>query len=226
MPSIKDAIRTDLSGYTTLPSKPPVLAIVPTNDSPSTNLRCPLPPFNADPDTLRQFDNPATGPKNRVWPQPQSTGGSGPTSTVIDSTSSAPAPSPTPTPSVAGLAAFTTGLLIPGFPFRGFVAMSESFQLLNINSTVPCEVRLYGTAAAQAADAARVTGAPVPPEVTANIISCVTFDTVPYTWGWQNRCGSNQSSPQTTAVFVSVFNTSPLSEAAATITISYLPFGT
>lgn len=225
MPPIKDAVRTDLSGYIPVPPAPPLLSIVPVNSGPAVNLRCPLPPFNADPDSLRQFENQGSGPKNRVWPRPQQNGTSTTTTVTSVITGSGSSSSSTST-LVSQSASVTTGLLIAGIPFQGFVTMAESFQLLNMNVNAPCEVRIYGTAQAQAIDVYRVTGAPVPPEVSANLISCVTFDTMPYTWGWQNRCGSNQSSPQTTSVYVSVFNTVPSSETPVTVNIQYLPLET
>lgn len=223
MPSIKDAINTDLSGY--LPAKPPVLSIVPANSYPAVNLRCPLPPFNADPDSLRQFENQTTGPRNRVWPLPQQSGGASTTTTVTNvvSTSGSSSSSSTTVKLKATTVTLTTGLLIAGVNFQGFVNMSPSFQLLSLGVTGPCEVRMYGTMAAQFADVFRLTGAPVPAEVTPNIISCVSFDTAPYVWGWQNRCGANQANPQTSAIYVSVFNTIPAVETPVTVTIQYLP---
>ena len=227
MPSIKDAVNTNLSGYSLLPAKPPVISIIPTNSSPASNLRCPLPPFNADPDSLRQFENSTTGPKNRVWPLPQQSGGVSTTTIVTNTTntvsSGSGSGSGSSTTLVSKVVSVTTGLLISGINFQGFVTMARSFQLQSLLVTSPCEVRLYGTATAQASDAYRATGDPVPPEVSANILSCVTFDTVPYTWGFQNRCGGNQASPQTTTIYVSVINTVPSSEAPVTVTIQFLP---
>ncbi len=229
MPSLKDSL-VNTSGYALLPAKPPVMAIIPANAAPSPNLRCPLPAFNSDPDTLRQFDDQSTGPKNRVWPLPQQTGSSITTvqtvSKVAVASSSSSSSSSSSTNLTAATATLMTGLLVSGAPFQSSLVMSESFQLLSIGVTVPCEVRLYGTSAAQATDVYRATGAPVPPEISQNIITCVTFDTFPYNFGWQNRCGSNQSSPQTTAIYVSVFNTVPSNETAATVTIQFLPLET
>src|SRR5208337_632889 len=211
MPSLKDSL-VDASGYVLLPAKPPIMAIVPANSSPSTNLRCPLPPFNSDPDTLRQFEDQSAGPKNRVWPIPQQSGGvtnTTITKTVISGSSS------------SSSSTLTTGLLVSAF--QGSVAMAKSFQLLSMGVSNPCEVRIYGSASAQAADIYRLTGAPVPPEITANLITCVTFDTVPYTWTFQSVSGVNGSSPQTSMIYVSVFNTIPSSQTPVTVTIQFLP---
>jgi hypothetical protein len=227
MPSIKDSVATNLSGYSLVPAKPPIMATVPTNSGPATNLRCPLPPFNSDPDTLRQFENNATGPKNRVWPQPQQTG-----STTVATKSVArilpvsPSSSSSGSSGVAGAlttATATTNLLISGTPFQGSINLSKSFLLVNGGVNAPCEIRLYGTAGAQAIDAYRATGDPVPPEISMDIITCVTFDTAPYVWDWQDRCGSNQSSPQTSAAYISVFNTVPSSQTPVTVSIQYVP---
>ena len=225
MPSLKDSL-VDASGYVLLPAKPPIMAIVPANSSPSTNLRCPLPPFNSDPDTLRQFEDQSAGPKNRVWPIPQQSGGvtnTTITKTVISGSSSSGSSSTvTPSPTLsATFATLTTGLLVSAF--QGSVAMAKSFQLLSMGVSNPCEVRIYGSASAQAADIYRLTGAPVPPEITANLITCVTFDTVPYTWTFQSVSGVNGSSPQTSMIYVSVFNTIPSSQTPVTVTIQFLP---
>ena len=224
MPSLQDAIQSSksLSGYEPVPTKPPVLATVPTESGPSTNLRCPLPPFNADPDSLRQFEDSSTGPKNRIWPQPQKSG-SVSTTTVVTNQSTSTSSSSSTSNLQSKIVGITTGLLPASTVFQGSVTMAQSFQLLSLTVSGPCEVRLYGSQAAQSIDAYRVTGAPVAAEVTGNIITCVTFDTAPYVWGFQSVVGSNQNIPQTTAIYVSVLNTNPLLANAVTATIKYLP---
>ena len=169
MPSLSEALSTQLSAskYTAVPTKPPVIAMIPLNSAPANNLRCILPPFNSDPDTLRQFDNVSTGPKNRIWPSPQPLPS---TSTVTEtvssggSTSSSSSSSSTVTLSPKTIT-FTTGSLPAGAVTQTSLQMSQSFQALSLSVNGPCEVRMYGTQSAQSFDAGRATGAPVPPEI-------------------------------------------------------------
>ena len=227
MPSIQDAIesRNRLSSYIPVPSAPPVLALLPSEVAPATNLRFILPPFNSDPDTVRQFEVHSTGPKNRIWPLPQAPASSNKTVTTggSTSTSSSSSSSSSSVTLTAKSITFSTGTLPAESEVQTSVQMAESFQLLSISVNGPCEVRLYGTKIAQSHDASRVTGDPVPPEISANVITCITFDTSPYSWGWQNRIGANQDNPQSTAIYVTVINTDPLLADSLTVTISYLP---
>ena len=235
MPSLRDTIDNSvkLSNYVPVPvpSAPPVIATQPAPAPENANMRFILPPFNTDPDSVRLFEGSA--PKIRIWPRPQQKAGAAALTTTatghVTSTSSASAgassSSSSSSSSTGNLTVqVATGLLVTGF--QGSLTMSKSFQLISLTVSRPCEVRIYGTALAQAQDAYRPTGAPVPPEITSNIISCVTFDTAPYVWPWQNRCGANQSSPQTTTIYVSVINTDPTIQTPVTVTIVYLPLET
>lgn len=226
MPSLSDALTNGkaVSSYEPVPAAPPILSILPSGSPMSTNLRFILPPFNSDPDSLRHFEDPMSGPKIRTFPRPQPKAGATSTSTGGSTSSSSSSSSSSSTTTVAlmpKIATLTTGILV--VPFLGSVSMSQSFQLLSLSATGMCDVRIYGTALAQAEDAYRAPGSPVPPEISPNIVACVTFDTAPYMWPFQNIGGANQASPQTTTIYVSVINTNLLIQTPITVTIVYLP---
>src|SRR5205814_1729752 len=83
MSSIKDAINADLSNYEPVqPPRPSVeLSRISENKKATSTIRCPLPPFNFSPDTLRQYETGGLVPQVRVIPVPVNTGG---TSTVTN----------------------------------------------------------------------------------------------------------------------------------------------
>jgi hypothetical protein len=103
------------------------------------------------------------------------------------------------------------------------VAASRSFQLFSVGSTAPADVRLYGSQAMQSSDSSRKIDAPVPAELTQGLLLDVVFDTVPYFWNTQNITGVNADSPQTTNLYVSVFNPNPIPLSNVTVYITYLP---
>ena len=228
MPSLRDTLNTKLPNYAPV-SVSPKVSVQPVSPQ-NANMRFILPPFNADPDSVRLFESPS--PKIRVWPRPQQKAGSTATatSTVSGGSTSASNSSSSSSSSSTSLLAktvtVTTGPLPAGTIFQSALGMSQSFQLITMTANSTCEVRIYGTQQAQIFDASRPTGSPVPPEISQNIISCVTFDTNPFVWGWQNRVGSNQNNPQTNVAYVSIFNTVPASAAPVTVTITYLPLET
>jgi hypothetical protein len=227
MPSLSEALSTQLSAskYSAVPTKPPVISMLPLNSEPSNNLRCILPPFNSDPDTLRQFDNVSTGPKNRIWPSPQPLPASSTnttTGTAASTNSSSSSSSSTVTLSPKTIT-FTTGALPAGAITQTNLQMAQSFQALSLSVNGPCEVRMYGTQTVQTFDSGRPTGNPVPPEISSNIIVCITFDTTPYDWSFQNIVGVNGANPQTSTIYVTVLNTNPLLSSPVTVSITYLP---
>jgi hypothetical protein len=227
MPSLSDVLATKLSSkYAPAEQKPPVLAITPSDNMPVNNLRCILPPFNSDPDTLRQFNNQTTGPKNRIWPLPQ------PIASGSTVTESAPAFSVSSASSSGSVSlgpktvTFITGSLPLGTVIQTSLQMSQSYQLLSLSANALCEVRIYGSQNAQSFDASRPTGNPVPPEVSSNIVTCVTLNTPPLDWFFQNVMGASGNNPQTATVYVSVIGINPVSAAPVTVTINYLPLET
>ena len=228
MPSIADSKKADLSGYTPV-STPPAVAQTITGDRPKANpsIRCPLPPFNSDPDTLRQFENGTLSPKIRVLPLPPNPGTGGSGTTIINNNVSGGSSSSTSTNTlVASSAVPNTGVIVTGGVFTGSVQLAKSFQLLSISANAACEVRLYGTAAAQAFDAARPLDAPVPPEVTSNLIVDVVLDTLPYFWPLQNITGVNQDVPQSKTLYMSVFNLAGMPVTNISVTLNYVALET
>jgi hypothetical protein len=228
MPSLKDAIaNAKLPNYVPAPAAPMAVAVQPPPASTNTNMRFILPPFNADPDSVRQFES--NSPKIRIWPRPQQTGGTSTTKTATTNpfgTSSSSSSSSATVTLLPKTAVFTTSILPAGSNYQTTVQLSKSFQLLTVTANVPCEVRIYGTQQAQIFDTPRPTGNPVPPEISQNIITCVTLNTSPFLWDWQNRVGANQDIPQTSAIYVTVFNVVPTSASPATVSIVYLPLET
>jgi hypothetical protein len=220
MPSLRDAIQSakNMSNYVPVPGAPMAVSVQPPTPSPNANMRFILPSFNQDPDSIRLAES--NTPKIRIWPRPQQTAGAA-TATTAASTSSSSSSSSSTAALASATATVTTATLLTSF--SGSVVMAESFQLLSISVNRACEVRLYGTPTAQSIDAYRATDAPVPPETTAGIIACVTFDTAPYTWGFQNVCGANQLNPQSNLLYVSVINTNPLIQTPVTVTIQFVP---
>lgn len=226
MPSLKDAIaNSKLPNYVPAPSAPEAVSVQPPPAATNSNMRFILPPFNADPDSVRQFES--NSPKIRIWPRPQQTGGSSNTTNTATATAVASSSSSSATVTLLPkTAVFTTNLLPAGSNFQTSLQMSKSFQLITVTANTPCEVRIYGTQQAQAFDAPRPTGNPVPPEISQNILTCVTLNTSPFLWGWQDRCGANQDIPQSSTIYVTVFNVVPTSAAPATVSITFLPLET
>jgi hypothetical protein len=242
MPPLKDTLRsTSPEGYA--PEIPKLALPAPvgqTNPSGAAKinpyLRCPLPPINAGPDTLRQFNENSDVPHRRVLPLPASPGG-GTFKTVNNTTIVQAAGSGTGTGGSGGSGGgtggtptlttktvmLTTPLLAVGASSLQTLGMSsKSFQFISISSTAPCEIRIYGSATAQIADASRTTDSPPPAELGNDIITDIVLDTAPCTWNWQNRVGANNGSPQTPNAYITVFNIGG-SSIQARITLVFLP---
>lgn len=229
MPSIRDAVGSDLSKYAPMMPDPAAKNTAPVTQSTmraSTVLRCPLPPFGTDPDSLRQFEQGAGVPQIRIIPPPF-IAPTAKTATVSGqlASSSGSSSSSTTISLVAASVTVNVGTLTPGSSFSGAVSvLKKSFQLISISATAACEVRLYGTALAQLIDSARATDDPVPAEISQNIMTDVIFDTVPYVWGWQNRICANQDTPQTGTIYVTVVNPDPDNTISGlAVVITYLP---
>jgi len=173
-------------------------------------IRSPLPPINSNPDTLRQFDDGDTGvPRRRLLPLPQitSAGGSTTTNTTVVSPASGGGSS-----STTGLTTVTLNYVSPllnvgSASIQSLNVASKSYQLISATANGACEIRIYGSAAAQASDFGRATYAPLAAELNNNMVTDVVFDTSPYVWNWQNRVGANQDSPQANIAYLTVFNT-------------------
>jgi len=229
MPSVKDmlAIKT-LPGFSpaepTIAKTPPIL---PTGVAPGANpyRRCPLPPFNATPDTLRQFDQLGGVPARRVIPLPPPVGGAGSSVTNVTNVTSAPSNSSSSgsTSLASASVAFTAPSLAPGQTYTTTIQVAKSFQLLMLNASNPVEVRLYGTALSRTIDIARSTDTAPPFEVTSGLITDVIFDTSPFQWSWQNRIAANADSPQTSTIYVTVVNYGSGGLGATNVSLTYLP---
>jgi hypothetical protein len=114
-------------------------------------------------------------------------------------------------------------LVIGGQVVTQLTLTAKSFQLISCTSTAPCEVRLYGSSAAQIADSARATDAPLAAELGNNLISDIVLDTSPFVWNWQNRIGANSDTPQTTNLYITVLNLSSGTSVQPTLTFVLLP---
>jgi len=232
MPPLKSMLKKSLDGFApvespVLPSAPPLISErVP---GPNPYRRCPLPPLSSSPDSLRQFDESGTIPARRIIPLPAQVAGQGGTTvtnTTVIGQSGGGSSSGGGSKSTSLISA-TVGLqiaaLAPGQIFKTSVQMSKSFQLLQITTNKPVEVRLYSNSIAQSSDSVRPTDTPPPFEVSSGIITDVVFDTSPYTWSWQNRVGANADSVPTPTIYVTIVNSSGANLNSVGLTITYLP---
>ncbi len=192
-------------------------------------IRCPLPPFNATVDTLRQFNESGKTPTRRVIPLPVVTsasgGGSVTNTTVINQGGGGSGGSTVvPTKLVSAAVTLNVSALTPGGIFMATVTMAKSFQLLQLTSSAPLEIRMYGDAITQGGDVPRATDTAVPFETVPGIITDIVFDTAPFQWNWQNRIGANADPVQNTNIYVTVINPSQIvGSASAILSIQYLP---
>jgi hypothetical protein len=177
-------------------------------------IRSPLPPINAGPDTLRQFnDGNQSIPQRRLLPLPApalgSTGGTTVTNTVVTATASGSSSASTGLTTVT--LNYVSPLLVSGAAAtQALNVSSKSYQLISMKSNGACEIRIYGSAVAQATDFSRIAYDPLPAELGNNLVTDVVLDTAPYVWNWQNRVGANQDSPQASIAYLTVFNTGNL----------------
>lgn len=227
MPSLQDTLKKRIEGYAPVsgtPSRPtpPIEVGQQNKNNVNPTLRCPLPPFSAGPDSLRQFNENGQTPTFRVIPLPVSTGFGG--STTINTTTETSSGSSGGTTSTltAKTVTYTSPLLSAGAVAFTVLTLAKSYQLIAVSVSSPAELRLYGAASSQAADAGRGLDSPVPAEVLNNMVTDIALDTVPYAWTWQNSLGVNTNNPQTTAAYLSIFNIG-LSAARITVTLAYLP---
>jgi hypothetical protein len=237
MPPLSELLKTQsMAGFSAIENPP---TITPPPPGPqgamlgiNPYLRCPLPPFSATTDTLRQFNESGIVPARRVIPLPisASTGNSTSVSEVTETSGSSTSGGGSSTTPTSSLTASSVTLNIPslgaGASFVSNVKLAQSYQLLQVTSTQPIEFRLYGTNAAQVADQTRSTDSPVPFEVYSGLATDIVFDTAPYVWSWQNRIGANSDSPQTTNGYVTIINPSSGNLSAGTVTIRFLALET
>ena len=228
MPALKDVLSKGLpEGYVPVenaPNAPPATSPVDDAQFSSSMVRCPLPPTNADADSLRTFQKGSSTPQFRVMPLPPQTGGAAVVTTGGASGGASGGGSSSSGSVSAIVRTATVSVNIPAnSAVLTRVAASRSFQLFSVGSTAPADVRLYGSQATQSSDSSRKIDAPVPAELTQGLLLDVVFDTVPYFWNTQNITGVNADSPQTTNLYVSVFNPNPIPLSNVTVYITYLP---
>ena len=229
MPALKDVLSKGLpEGYVPVenaPNAPPATSPVDDAQFSSSMVRCPLPPTNADADSLRTFQKGSSTPQFRVMPLPPQTGGAASSSGGASGGASTSSGGSSSSGSVSAIVrTATVSVNIPAnSAVLTRVAASRSFQLFSVGSTAPADVRLYGSQAMQSSDSSRKIDAPVPAELTQGLLLDVVFDTVPYFWNTQNITGVNADSPQTTNLYVSVFNPNPIPLSNVTVYITYLP---
>lgn len=198
--------------------------------APSPRMRTAVPATNADADLINQVGKGGSNPQFRMLPLPPTNGGA---VTVVEnggSSSSSGGGSSSGGSSTISLLPKTTTISVPALG-AGSLAMlsvnlSQSFQILSVASNNACDVRLYGSTAAQTTDSTRSSDAPVPAEATQNIILNVIFDTVPYIWYCQNIVGANGLAPQSTLLYLTVVNASTGPISGTVITIVYVPLET
>ena len=230
MPALSETLRKESpQGFTpvvTAPARPPIGALPGLNNNFKNNpcIRTPLPPINAGPDTLRQFNQDGVIPMRRVLPLPVSNGLGGASVTNNNTTVISSGGGGSSAVSLAAkVVVVKTSLLGPSATLRQTVAMpAKSFQLLSCIATGACEVRIYGSASAMAADSTRTLDAPLAAELSNGLLSDVVLDTAPYQWAWQNRIGANSDNPQTNNLYVSITNLSS-STASPVVSVTFLP---
>lgn len=187
-------------------------------------IRCPLPPFNSSPDSLRQFEENGKIPARRVIPLPAAVSAGG--STVINNnttvTNIGGSSSSGSTTVTAKTVTFNAPILFPGNAATATITLSKVAVLLICGASDLCEVRIYGDPITQTADIARATDTAPAFEVTAGLVSDIVFDSTPLNWNWQNRVFVNQDSPATTNLYITVINNT-LGTVTPSVTITYLP---
>jgi hypothetical protein len=232
MPPLKDVLTKGLPpGYS--PMAPPAPSATPEDaaQTSSSMSRCPLPPTNADADSLRTFQKGSSTPQFRVMPLvPQTggttvvtTGGAG-TSGSGGGTSSGSSGGSSSTSAAKTVSTIVN--IVPNGAALTRITVNRSLQLFSVAASGPCCIRLYGNAAAQSLDVSRPVDAPVPAELTQNIIIDVVLDTTPFFWNTQNIVGFNADTPQGTTLYLTVLNLSSAPISNAGVFITFVPIET
>jgi hypothetical protein len=233
MATLREALTTDLSSYEPVDLSKDFGLPAMREGQPTKNpfLRCPMPPVAVTPDSLRQYYVGGQVPQFRILtPNSQnnsSVGSSGGTVITGGSVTTTPAAGTTTTPATisATSLSFTTPTINSGDSYQAIVAMSKSFQLLQLTATDTCRVEVYGNGTAQNNDAARGLDMPPLPGTQQDLITDVVLDTVPLKWTFQNRVGANSDSPQQSLIYITVTNLD-VSSASITVTLFYVPIET
>jgi hypothetical protein len=171
-------------------------------------------------------------PVMRVIPLPAQQGAGGGVNTNVTNVTEAPGGGGTVTPATPTqilplTAFFNVPALGPAGTYTTILKLTQSFQLLQLNPTQPLEIRMYSNPTTQTQDIARPTDYAVNFDAIEGFITDVTFDTVPYSYEWQNRVGANADTPQTVNVYITVVNPSQTTGVnAATVAVIYVPLET
>ena len=234
MPSLQDTLRKGSpEGYApaVMPASPqaplPSPVTLPGQDNTfkvNPWIRSPIPPVNAGPDTLRQFNDGNTNvPRRRVLPLPANTGTGGTVTSTTNVTVTGSSSGGSTFSIVAQSLSITTPILGSGSTATlALNVKSKSFQLVSCVANGPCEIRIYGSAAAMAMDAARALDAPLPAELANGLVTDLVLDTSPFSWNWQNRVGVNDDSPQASVAYLAITNLSAFTTQIQ-ITITAIP---
>lgn len=187
-------------------------------------IRCPLPPFNATTDTLRQFNESGKVPARRVIPLPPQVGQAG-ALTVVNNTSVSQSGGSSSSGNVVTLPVKTVTIdaptLLAGESTVVSVTANKIAVLISVGASDLCEIRIYGDPLSQSSDLPRLTDSAVPFE-TLGVVTDVVLDTDPLQFNWQNRLFVNQDSPQTDTFYVTILNPTD-SAVTPSVTITYLP---
>lgn len=229
MPPLSQIARSESpEGYAameTLPQSTPTPKEPGATQGGNAFIRCPLPPFNATSDTLRQFNENGKVPARRVIPLPVQVGAGGST-TIVENTSvtsqSGGGGGVTPVTNIVKTVTINVGTLQPGDIAILTAIVSKVAVILIVGSSDQCEVRIYGDSSTQASDQARATDTAPAFEVVTGITTDIVFDTDPMILPLQNRTFVNQDVPQTDTLYITVLNPTAGAVTPA-VTITYLP---
>ena len=210
------------------PQAPPVAMTPGSAQGGNAYIRCPLPPFNATVDTMRQFNESGKVPTRRVIPLPVQTvtGVPGTSVTnVTDTGSNGGGGGGTGTTLAPASVTVNVPTLGPLQRFTAMVPTAKEYQLIRLSTSTPVEVRLYSNSTSRGGDIARQPDTAVPFEIVSGLMTDVLFDTLPYVWSWQNRVVANADSPQTDNLYITIVNPSAtMGISGGTLTIIFLPF--
>lgn len=203
-----------------VPQHPPISNTgVDLQPSFNSMMRCPLPPLQVSPDSLRQFYRGGQLPQTRILT---------PNNIAISGEGESGAGNVTATSGseTVGLlvqqAAITTPIINPNNSFDSTLGLGRVFQLIQVSTSAPARVRLYGTLNALQLDSYRELDVAPAFGTEQGLILDVALDEVPYTFPLEGISGSNYDTVQAPVAYISVTNigqaTTPI-----TVTFSYVP---
>lgn len=226
MPPLSKALRSESPvGYAATEQLPPTSHPEVKKSGVNPFIRCPLPPFNATVDTLKQFDESGKIPARRVIPLPASAQAAGSTTIVNNTTvtnTGGGASGNVPVTVAAKTVTLSVPTLLPGDNFTATLTFTKIAVLMILGASDFCEVRLYGDPVTQGSDIARTSDTAPAFETIQGLVSDVILDTSPLQFNWQNRLFVNQDAPQTVNIYVTVLNPTA-SAVTPSVTVTFLP---